>query len=122
MWWREGRGVRKRGGREVEEVHNSPPAHITTCLHHGRRSSTSLFVALVDNTTTDHWLSPHSSPDTIPTALEGTTSELGDVQTDRQNTDTVDLTTCHIVSAVTAILAGHITSSPSLTPSLVAVW
>ncbi|KAK2946413.1 hypothetical protein BLNAU_18664 [Blattamonas nauphoetae] len=42
-------------------------------------------------------------------------------RSDRQNTVTADLATCHIVSTVAAILAGLMTSSPSLTPCVGAV-
>ncbi|KAK2952723.1 hypothetical protein BLNAU_12372 [Blattamonas nauphoetae] len=35
------------------------------------------------------------------------TSEHGGKQTDQKNTHTADFTACHIVAALTAILAGH---------------
>ncbi|KAK2959118.1 hypothetical protein BLNAU_5913 [Blattamonas nauphoetae] len=119
MCVREGRRVRRRSergrGRE-SEVDDSPPAHLSACVRCGRRSSVSLCVALADDTTTDHPLSPHSSPNQTPTAPEGRTrllladlresrtSEHCGVQTDRQNIDTADLATCHAVSAVAGVL------------------
>ncbi|KAK2958138.1 hypothetical protein BLNAU_6842 [Blattamonas nauphoetae] len=83
----------------------------------GRRNSVSLFVPLDDDTLTDHPLSPHSFPKPPPAALEKRTrlpladvsrrgtSEHNGVQTDKQNTNTVGLASCHIVSAVTTNLA-----------------
>ncbi|KAK2940015.1 hypothetical protein BLNAU_25071 [Blattamonas nauphoetae] len=61
---------------------------------------------------------PHlSSPPPTPTAFEGWTrflfaeinrpcpNEQGNVQTDQQNSDTANLVACHVVSAVTTVLA-----------------
>ncbi|KAK2954386.1 hypothetical protein BLNAU_10718 [Blattamonas nauphoetae] len=42
MWWREGRGVGKRGRGEVEEVHNSHPAHLFVCVCCGKQISSFL--------------------------------------------------------------------------------
>ncbi|KAK2957633.1 hypothetical protein BLNAU_7532 [Blattamonas nauphoetae] len=76
-------------------------------------------LALADDTATCDWLSPHSSPKSTPTGLEGKTKLLltdlsgrnthgqGGVKTDRRNTDTANLAACQIVSAVTTLLARY---------------
>ncbi|KAK2956999.1 hypothetical protein BLNAU_8074 [Blattamonas nauphoetae] len=127
MFVREGRRVRRRlergRGRE-SEVDDSPPAHLSACVRSERRSLVSLCVTLDDDTAPAHQLSPHSSPNKAPVALEGMTrllltdlsgsgtSEHCGVEADRQNIDTADLATYHVVSAVAGIPADthHIVS------------
>ncbi|KAK2953061.1 hypothetical protein BLNAU_12050 [Blattamonas nauphoetae] len=101
------------------KVHDSPPSLLAACLLGDRRSSVSLFIVLNDDTATDHSLSPHSSPNPTPTALEGrtrfllavlrgrSTSEHDGVQTDLLNTHTAAIATCNELFDVTTILAGH---------------
>ncbi|KAK2957609.1 hypothetical protein BLNAU_7508 [Blattamonas nauphoetae] len=65
------------GKKEKEtKVHDSPPAHLSACLHRCKRNFTSLFVTLADDTATDGTLFPHTSPKPTPTGLEGRTRLL----------------------------------------------